>query len=316
MAPDKRYDEQILIDTTACQEPGEAEHDPTQQRVGHRRGFVEILKLIGTLGLKNSFTNVFYRPSRERYRTPADLLPSVTQQRFQSGDGLTLSGWLLHNTAGGRTIGTVIQFHGCCHNMTFDAHQVDWLTEHGFNVFMFDYRGYGESDGSPDRAGVHRDSLAALRHLRQIEGVDPERLLVLGQSLGGCIGLAALCDDELRGIRGIAVDGTFGSYRALVNTKMTGTRLSYPLASLIVSDDLAPIGRIGELAPVPLCFFHGVRDRVIPLELGSQLYETAREPKVFHAVGQAKHMQTFTKFGDQNRPLLVEFFKSCIENGS
>jgi hypothetical protein len=57
-----RFEAKILIDTTACQEPGEAEHDPTQQRVGRRKGIVEILKVVATLGLKNSFTDVFYRP--------------------------------------------------------------------------------------------------------------------------------------------------------------------------------------------------------------------------------------------------------------
>jgi fermentation-respiration switch protein FrsA (DUF1100 family) len=311
MAADK-YDEQILIDTTACQQPGEAEHDPTQKRVSHKRGFVEVLKVVATLGLKNSFKNVFYRPSRERYRTPDDLHPVVTPHKFASGDGPILSGWMLHNATDRETFGTVIQFHGCCHNMTFDAHQVEWLTGYGFDVFMFDYRGYGESEGAPCREGVHTDSLAALRFLRTIDGVDAERIFVLGQSLGGCIGLAALCDDELRGVRAIAVDGTFGSYRALVNSKMTNTRLTYPLASLIVNDDLAPIERIAELSPVPLAFFHGTRDKVIPFELGNQLYERAREPKVFHRVDNAAHMRTFTEFGDRTRPLLVEFFKSCL----
>jgi len=126
--------------------------------------------------------------------------------------------------------------------VTFDAHQVEWLTGHGFDVFMFDYRGYGESEGSPDRRGVHQDSLAAMCHLRELDGVDPERLLVLGQSLGGCICLGALGDDGLRGVRGIALDGTFGSYRALVNTKMTNTRLTYPLARLIVSGVRGALG--------------------------------------------------------------------------
>jgi fermentation-respiration switch protein FrsA (DUF1100 family) len=159
---------------------------------------------------------------------------------------------------------------------------------------------------------VHDDSLAALRYLRSIEEVDSDRLFVLGQSLGGCIGLSALCDDELEGVRAIAVDGTFGSYRALVNSKMLNTRLTYPLASLIVDDALAPIERVEKLSPVPLAFFHGERDNVIPFKLGSQLYERAREPKVFYPVADAKHMRTFTEFGDQTRPLLVEFFKSCL----
>ena len=49
-----------------------------------------------------------------------------------------LSGWMLHNATAGETLGTVIQFHGCCYNMMFDAHQVDWLTKRGFDVFMLE----------------------------------------------------------------------------------------------------------------------------------------------------------------------------------
>jgi fermentation-respiration switch protein FrsA (DUF1100 family) len=308
----KKYEDRILINTTSCQEPGQAEHDPTQKRVSHKKGFVEILKLIGSFGLKNSFTNVFYRPSREAYREPQDLESPAVPKTFTSRDDIRLSGWLLRSRSGGRARATVVHFHGCCHNMKFDAHQVDWLTGAGFNVFIFDYRGYGESQGTPDRHGIHQDGLAALDYVRGLPEVDPARILVLGQSLGGCICLAALSDTDRRGIRGIAVDGTFGSYRALVNSKMTGTFLSYPLASLIVSDDLAAIHAVTALSPIPLCFFHGKRDRVIPIGLGRQLYASAKAPKAFHVVEQGEHMQTFTVFGRETRPTLIDFFNSCI----
>ena len=312
----RKYDERILIDTTACQEPGEVEKDPSQRRVAHGKGFVEVLKVIGSLGLKNSFTNVFYRPSRKEYRRPEDLASRCTPQRFFTDDGMELHGWLLHCRGDLPCHGTVIQFHGCCHNMTFDAHQVDWLTEWGFNVFLFDYRGYGRSEGSPDREGIHRDGLAAMRHLRRMEGVDPARLFVLGQSLGGCICLAVMCDDSLEGVRGIAVDGTFGSYRSLVNTKMTNTRLTRPLASLIVSDELAPLERVETLSPTPILFFHGTVDKVILPELGRNLFARAAEPKTFLPVEGARHMETFTVYGDGTRPELVGFFKSCLEPGA
>jgi len=309
----QKYEEKILINTTSCQEPGQAEHDPTQKRVSHKKGFVEILKVIGSFGLKNSFTNVFYRPSREAYREPHDLESLASPMTFQSRDGLKLSGWLLRSRSGSRARATVVHFHGCCHNMKFDAHQVDWLTGAGFNVFMFDYRGYGESQGVPDRRGIHRDGQAALDYVRGLPDVDPGRIVVLGQSLGGCICLAALSDADRRGIRGIAVDGTFGSYRALVNSKMTGTFFSYPLASLIVSDELAAIDAVAGLSPIPLCFFHGKRDRVIPIVLGRRLYESAAAPKEFHIVEEGRHMQTFTVFGRETRHTLIGFFNSCIE---
>ncbi|RPJ05459.1 MAG: alpha/beta hydrolase [Spirochaetaceae bacterium] len=309
----KKYDDKILINTTSCQEPGQAEHDPTQKRMNHKKGFIGILKIISSFGLKNSFTNVFYRPSREAYREPEDLESHAVPKIFKSRDGIKLSGWLLGSRSKGNAKATVVHFHGCCHNMKFDAHQVDWLTGSGFNVFIFDYRGYGESQGFPDRHGIQQDGLAALDYVRGLPEIDATRILVLGQSLGGCICLAALSDADRRGIRGIAVDGTFGSYRALVNSKMTGTFLSYPLASLIVSDELAAINVISALSPIPLCFFHGSRDRVIPIGLGQKLFESAEQPKVFHVVEQAQHMQTFTIFGQENRPRLAEFFNSCID---
>lgn len=69
--------------------------------------------------------------------------------------------------------------------MTAHLSFVSWLPKEGFNLFLFDYRGYGASEGSPERKGIYQDCIAALEYIKSRKDINPNRLLVFGQSLGG-----------------------------------------------------------------------------------------------------------------------------------
>ena len=88
--------------------------------------------------------------------------------------------------------GTVVHFHGNAQNMSSHWQFVGWLARRGYNVFVFDYRGYGDSAGHAELQGVYADSHSALDYVRSRADVDPTRLLVLGQSLGGTNAIAVV----------------------------------------------------------------------------------------------------------------------------
>jgi hypothetical protein len=270
-------------------------------------GFLLALaKVIGCNGL-------FYYPDSRTYREPDDLATPCEEVFFASGDGTRLHGWFLPSAAPGGALGTVVHFHGNAQNLTSHAYFVEWLPERGFNVFTFDYRGYGKSEGKPSRAGLHLDSLAALEYVRGRDDVDPQRLLVLGQSLGGACALAALGEGEparsRAGVRAVAVESTFLWYRDVANSALGGTFITYPLAWLLISNEHSPGNSLAALEGIPLLAFHAGDDEVVGLENGRAVFEAWPGPKDFVVVPGANHLRALE---GETREKLVEFFRGAL----
>ncbi|MGE5190287.1 MAG: alpha/beta hydrolase, partial [Gemmatimonadota bacterium] len=132
----------------------------------------------------------FFYPTKGDLPNPA--LEGVAREDvfFRAPDGVTLHGWLLRPE--GTPLGTVLFLHGNAENVSTHVNAVLWLVRSGYRVFLFDYRGYGRSEGSPTMAGVHLDALAAIDALFGMKEVDGDRIVVLGQSLGGAVAVYAV----------------------------------------------------------------------------------------------------------------------------
>ncbi len=267
----------------------------------------------------NACNGLFYYPTRTIYSRPEQQPTRSEEVWFASADGTLLHGWFLHAAGEGVPSGTVIFFHGNAQNLTSHVYFVNWLPVLGFQLFVFDYRGYGRSEGRVTRAGVHEDCIAAIDYVRGRADVDAERLLIFGQSLGGACALAALGEgirergaEFRRGIRGIAVESAFVSYRGMANRALGGTFLTWPLVWVLIGDAHSPAGSLEHLAPIPLLVIHGDRDRVVPFDRGEELFARAPEPKEFLRVEGGDHTSAFTMFAAVFRPRLVEFFEVCL----
>jgi len=253
--------------------------------------------------------SAFYHPDRVLYDTPARLGLEYEQVTFESKDGTRLVGWFIPARGYAdpkRAKGTVVHFHGNAQNLSAHWQFVDWLPQRGFSLFVFDYRGYGASQGSPEPKGVFEDSLAALDYVRARPDVDPERLLVLGQSLGGTNAIAAVGSGNRAGVRAIAIESTFFSYSAIASDKLAGA------GSLV--DDTYSAGRfVGALAPMPLLLLHGSADAVIPYSHSERLYAKAGEPKRLVRIEGGAHTEAFTpRFGAVYREQLIDFFDAAL----
>jgi len=155
--------------------------------------------------LQGCLNHKFYQPDQIVYETPARYNLAYTDVFFNSRDGTRLHGWFL--PAAGNAVGTVIHFHGNYGNLTYYLKQVSWLPSKNFNVFTFDYRGYGRSAGAPSRRGLYEDSISALEYLRSRPEVDRKNIYVFGQSLGGANAVAALAAGGFADIRALALEG-------------------------------------------------------------------------------------------------------------
>ena len=282
-----------------------AERMPSQ--AGRRWLRVVLLSaLILIIASMQGCNQLFYHPNAHRYRA-IDSIPGAEDVTFASQDGTRLHAWFL--PARGTRKGTVIYFHGNAQNLTSHISFVDWLPAEGFDVFAFDYRGYGQSGGAPSRQGLHEDSLAALDYVSGRSDVDANRIVAFGQSLGGACAAAALGESS-RSVRGLALDSTFAHYIGMGNEAIGGAWLTYPLAWLLLSNAHSPADSIARLSPTPVLCIHSPHDPVVPIAQGRALYEAAGEPKAFLELPTHGHpVATSSQAG---RARLLEFFQECL----
>jgi fermentation-respiration switch protein FrsA (DUF1100 family) len=190
---------------------------------------------------------------------------------------------------------------------------VNWLPAEGYNVFTFDYRGYGRSGGKPQREGIYNDCIAALRYIQTRVDVDPERLLVLGQSLGGANALAVLGRNHFPGIKAVAIDSTFYSYRSIVRDKIGEIPLlwiaKWPLSFLVINNRYSPGPVVNNLA-APVVLIHGTADRVIPYHHSQKLFEKALAPKELWTITNGGHTDALIDHGTLYRKRLIDFFNN------
>ena len=257
---------------------------------------------------------MFYYPDRTVYATPASQGLRFEEVVFPSRDGTELSGWFI--PAVGTAQGTILHLHGNAENMTSHFGFVDWLPAAGFNLLVFDYRGYGQSAGRPNRAGVFEDSCAALAYLRSRRDIDPTRLLVLGQSLGGAQAMVVVGSGERQGVRAVVAEASFYSYRSIVRDSIGRMPLlsffKAPLSQILLNDDLSPADYVGKIAPIPLLLIHGTEDEVIPFHHSERLLARAGEPKTLWRIEGGNHTAAFISPDSPYRRQLLEFFAAAL----
>ncbi len=240
-------------------------------------------------------SSLFFYPAKQMYENPAAQAYAPQDVFFLSPDGVRLHGWFI--PAKGKARGTILFLHGNAQNISTHVNGVLWLVDAGYNLFLFDYRGYGLSQGTPSIPGVHDDAEAALARTFTLPGVDPNRVVVLGQSLGGSVAVSAvaLSPDKNR-VKALIIDSAFSSWRKIAREKLGDFFLTWPFQyplSYLFNDDYSPLARIKDIAPVPLLIIQGERDRVVPLHHARDLYAAAGEPKKLWLVPEAGHIQSF-----------------------
>jgi fermentation-respiration switch protein FrsA (DUF1100 family) len=259
-------------------------------------------------------SRVLYYPDHTIYQTPQEKGLHFEEVTFNSLDGTLLTGWFVPAT--GKARGTVIFFHGNAQNMTAHFSFVDWLPREGFNVFLFDYRGYGRSAGEPQRQGIYDDCVSAIEYVQKRSDVDPNTLLILGQSLGGANALAVVGEKHFTGIKAVAIDSSFYSYRSIVRDKINEMPffwiMKWPISFLVISNMHSPGAIVQNISPIPLLIIHGTADQVVHYHHGQKLFEKAREPKQLWTIEGGAHTDAFVSHGDVYRKRVVQFFSDAL----
>jgi len=228
---------------------------------------------------------VFY-PSRypEGYWQPQSLGLAVRDVFFKAGNQLQLHGWLIpHPNARAQ----LLMCHGNAGNISDRLELLQILHSRiAANLFIFDYRGYGRSQGEPDERGVYDDAVAAFDWL-QASATDLP-VIVHGHSLGSAV--AVELATRRSAVAGLILESPFTNARDMA--RLIFGRLPVHLLSSMrwASDE-----KIAQLH-MPKLFLHGGADHTVPLRLGRQLFDRATAPKEFVAM----------PFGDHNNLYLID----------
>lgn len=151
------------------------------------------------------------------------------------------------------------------------------------SVFVFDYRGYGKSEGSPSEAGCIADGLAAQQWLAERTGLLPEEIVVVGRSLGGAVGVAVAVE---RGARALVLESTFSRL-----TDVAAYKFPWLPVRQFMRDRYDSLSRIVDYHG-PLLQLHGTRDRVAPAKFARQLFAACpSEFKRFYTVRGGRHFE-------------------------
>ena len=276
------------------------------------------MKLISllTLVFLTGCTSLFYQPDRMLYSRPDRLKIKYKDVFFDSKDKTRLHGWYLYNKENlNRPKGLVVFFHGNAQNLSSHYVSVGWMTQHGYDVLVWDYRGYGLSQGEPEPKGVYEDSIAALDYAlkRYIEG-GHKQLIFMGQSLGGNILMRAFKDfPKKEQVDLLVLDSTFLSYSAMAKDKMKSMWLTWPLhplAGVLFSDKYSPKDYVASITN-PALIIHGRIDNIVPYRFGHEIHEKIGSPKKwFWKIDEGRHIDSFHAHDLRYRKELIKLLET------
>lgn len=259
-------------------------------------------------------TGVFFHPQQTLLRTPADIGLQYRDIVIQGKAG-RLHGWYLPTQ--GAAYGTVLYAHGNAENVSTHIGGVYWLPAAGFNVIIFDYRGYGRSEGEPSAPGLVQDTRTFVQYAKTLPEVRADGLVVYGQSLGGSVLISAVAGmQDTSGIKGMVIESAFSNYRRIAREKLSQFWLTVLLqwtAYLLVTGEPDPLEDIARIEGIPLLIIHSHNDEVIPFSHGQALFAAANEPKQHWWMEDRYHNQVMN---DDQRRQLVEYLRAMFQTGT
>ena len=276
------------------------------------RYFVISILVLALVGLPLGFfllrrfeSSVVFHPERAALGGVWRVPRGAEEVWFPTSDGVRLYGWL-YRSGPQPAAATVVYFHGNGGNLSY----CDWVGEalaaRGFDVLLFDYRGYGRSEGATtDERGLYADADAAYDFVTRGRGADARRVVLYGQSLG----TAAAADVASRRRCGaLVLESGLSSA-----SDMAGEIIPWlpRFVRGLTRNKLDSAGKLPRVA-CPVLVAHGDRDEIIPVAHGRKLFDAAPEPKRLHVVEGAGHNDLSIVGGGRYIDTLAEFIHGAV----
>lgn len=255
-------------------------------------------------GLRTLESMMTFRPMRTSATEMKSNPDGAETVWFKSADGVRLNGFFFESQSR-PAVATVIFFHGNGGNIT----NVTWLgqrfAKHGFNVLLFDYRGYGASDGvAGDESGLYSDGDAAVAFLVSEKKVRPEQIVLYGHSLGTAVAV----DVASRGQFGaLVLESGFSSASSVAATALPWLPRSLHFLGKNRFDSARKLAKVKS----PILIAHGDPDRTIPTSEAHLLFASANEPRKLLILPGAGHVP-FGNAGEQYLNQVEQFIREAV----
>ena len=284
---------------------------------------VILLACIGLAWVANLFADiVIHNPvsGRTQARRPAALrdesqLIGLADITLTARDGLRLAAWYFPS----QNRAAIILLHGYKANRSTMLPIAAMLIRHGYGVIIPDFRGHGESEGELITFGHNevRDVEAAHQYLLTRSEVDPERIGLLGNSMGSATALLYAAENPA--IKAVVAQSPYATLDDMVRANVRRLNLpTFPLAPMMIFfierkfgfpvDTLAPIRRIGQISPRPVLILMGGKDTWVNPEGGRQLYAAVGEPRELWFEPELGHLEFHEKRAAEFEERIAVFF--------
>ncbi len=249
--------------------------------------------------------------------SPADYNLSYQAVTFRSRDGLQLKGWLVPAPD---SKATVIIAHGYTRNKTDGLLYGWWLWQAGYSLFMFDFRGHGQSESSHGTSIGYMERLDILGAVDYLVGRGEQSIALFGISMGASSSILAAVESPY--VKAVVADSPYAYLYRSIATQVSKFYkaprwLAKPIAKFAlgaVADyhgyqaaQSHPIDYVSRLAPRPLLLIHGQADTLTEAENSQLLYRLAAEPKQIWLEPGVEHAQMYRVRPHEYRLRVVEF---------
>lgn len=241
-----------------------------------------------------------YYPTKEIEFTPLDFGLKYEDIFFNTEDGLRLNGWFV---ASENPRGTLLFCHGNAGNISHRIEIIKIFNRLNLNVFIFDYRGYGKSQGSPSEKGLYQDAQAAYKYLLTRKDIDKDAIVVYGKSIGANV--AVNLSSEVKAACLISESGFTSAY------DMARRLFPYLPVKWMITVKYNALEKIKNIS-MPKLIIHSKNDEIIPFEMGKRLFDAAARPKEFYEM-RGGHNEAVFMAGEEYRIRINNFLNRYLK---
>jgi len=224
--------------------------------------------------------NLLYHPSIDNYLkgNNTNELSEIEKVQINTLDNLDLTAWFYNKDI--KKLKTILFFHGNAGSLENRIYKLNHFKNLNVNFLIIAWRGFSGNKGKPSEVGLYKDAKSAVNWLNK-KGIKNQNIIIYGESLGTAVAVEIA---QNANYAGIILESPFTS---MINMG----KKYYPFfpVSFLLKDRFESNKKINKVS-IPVLVIHGKVDKIVPFEMGKEIFELSNEPKFFYVQEYGDHM--------------------------